>query len=445
MKGELDLIKENEAYQQEMLSYLLNDDTLYFRCIDMIRPEMFTGQNRIIFDTFLNIISDTRKPDISLISQKSNIPLDEILKIYTYFTPAPVPIHQLLYNLFSFMANDKLMKLASYISSQVLCGTDYETILSEVGRLTSNLELGGASSVINMESAITDLVRTINDNRKVDRKFTGIPCGIKLIDYHMGGLHRGDLIILAGETSHGKTSLALSMEYNSATSFEIPVGIISHEMTTDELTGRLSAYATKIPSKHLLYGKLSDSELYEFNLNIPKLIRSNIFIQGTIRRDLKDTVAAIRLMVMQHKIHYVVVENAGNINVKGKNEDESRTAEISKSLKALAKELDIAIILVSHLNRELQGKKSQPNLSRLRHSGQLEADADVVIFVYRAELHGKDYFDDNSDAEGISTEGMAKVYIAKGRNVGLAQTYMHFYEQLTYFTDEPINGTDQPF
>jgi len=146
--------------------------------------------------------------------------------------------------------------------------------------------------------------------------------------------------------------------------------------------------------------------------------------------------AAVRLMVVQHGVKYVVVENAGNINVKGKYDDESRTAEISKTMKALAIELKITVILISHLSRERDGKKVQPSLNRLRHSGQLENDADVVMFVYRAELHGFETFQDSSDEPGVSTTGMVKVYIAKGRNVGLAQTYMHFDEQLTLFTDD---------
>jgi replicative DNA helicase len=190
---------------------------------------------------------------------------------------------------------------------------------------------------------------------------------------------------------------------------------------------------------------LTDEEIQSFNYTIPALIKSKIFIQDFIKRELEDTVAAIRLMVMQKHIEYVVVENAGNINVKYFREDERRTAEISKTMKALAKELDICIILVSHLSRERDGKKVQPTLNRLRHSGQLEADADIVIFVYRAELHGYETFQDESDEEGIQTAGIIKVIIAKGRNIGVSQAYMRFDEQLIHFSENNDSDAELAF
>lgn len=171
-----------------------------------------------------------------------------------------------------------------------------------------------------------------------------------------------------------------------------------------------------------------------FSQQIDKLVKSKIFIQDFIKRELSDTLAAIRLMVMQHGVKYVVVENAGNISVKGKNDDESRTAEISKSLKSLALELKIPIILISHLARERDGRKVQPEIHRLKHSGQLEQDADVVIFIYRAELHGFDAFQ-MSDENDVPARGRVKTYIAKGRNYGLAKTYPDFLEEMTYVMD----------
>jgi len=433
MKQLSDKATENQKYQLELLSMILNNGEVYVKAIDVIRPEMFTGQNRQIFDAYLAMIQKGGNPDPVSLSTESNIPFEEIVKISAHYSGVSLKLDALLYELFDFMAKNRLIQLGANISQQVAAGSRYEDILNIVTNNLRWLELGNSSSVITMEQGVDSLVSIIKSNQK-EKQITGIPTGFKLTDRFMGGLHPGDLIIVAGEISHGKTALVLSMMYNSAVHYGFACGIISHEMTSDQLMARFAAYTTKISAKHLLVGKLDDSQFLHFADRIDKLVKSNIFIQDFIKRELADTIAAIRLMVMQKHVKYVVVENAGNISVKGKNGDEERTAEISKSLKSLALELKIPIILISHLARERDGKKVQPEIHRLKHSGQLEQDADVVIFVYRPELHGYDTFQ-GMDETDITAQGRAKTFIAKGRNYGLARTYPDFIEDLVMFKD----------
>jgi len=442
MKELSDKSAENQRYQKELLSMILNNEVVYVKAIDIIRPELFTGINRVIFDAYVKLINQGNRPDPVSISTASNIPIQEVLAVATHYSGVSLKLDALLYELFDFMAKDKLTKMGMNISQQITAGSRYEDIIDIVNKTMRGLELGNSSSVITMEQGVNDLLGIIKSNR-LDKRITGIATGFKLIDVFMGGLHAGDLIIVAGEISHGKTAFTLSMLYYSAVMYGVACGIISHEMTTEQLMARFAAYTTNISAKHLLVGKLDDNQLIIFADRIDKLVKSNIFIQDYIKRELSDTMAAIRLMVMQKKVKYVVVENAGNISVKGKHGDEERTAEISKSLKSLALELKIPIILVSHLAREREGRKVQPEIHRLKHSGQLEQDADVVIFVYRPELHGYDTFQ-GSDESDIAAQGRAKTYIAKGRNYGLAKTYPDFIEDLVMFRDheENLNNVD---
>lgn len=426
-----DKARENQQYQMEMLAMILNSDDVYIKAIDFLRPGLFTGVNRMVYEAFVKMVSLSMKPDPVSISTYANIPLGEVMKIATYYSGVPLQIEALLYELFDFFAKEKLTKLGANISQQITAGTKYDDIIDIVGRTLRSLELGNSSSVITMQEGVNSLLDVINANRK-GKEFTGTPTGFKLIDQHMGGLHPGNLIILAGETSHGKTAFALSMMFNSATRYNMPSAIISHEMTPDEIMSRLAAYSTNINAKHILTGKLTDEQVAIFADKVQLLIKSNIFIQDFIKRELSDTVAAIRLLVMQHHIKYVVVENAGNITVKGSHNDETRTAEISKTLKAIAIELKITVILVSHLSRDRENTKKQPELSRLRHSGQLEADADIVIFTYMAKLHGHEFFPDNDEKP---TDGRVETYIAKGRSYGLAKTYPDFIKELVYIRD----------
>ena len=445
MKSQADRLNENISQQTELLSYFLNDSMLYFKVMDIVNKQMFTGNNRIIFDTFTKLLEKNESIDIVTLSNKSNLPLEDVLNVSTFFTGSPVPFDVLVYQLREYSIKDRLITLSGFISSQVACGTDTDIILSRIDEVRADFNINNTSNVITMEDAVNSLYKIIQHNQKSDREFTGIPTGFKIIDNHMGGLHNGDLIILAGETSHAKTSFALSMMFNSSVLYNEPCGIISHEMTNEQLTARLASYATDISSKQLLFGKLSDYEMVTFNNRINKLLNANIFIQDYIKRDLSETVASCRMMHIKHGIKYIVIENAGNIDVKGKFTDESRTSEISKTLKGLAKELNIPIILISHLAREKDGRKVQPSLHRLKHSGQLESDADVVLFVYRAELHGYEFFNDESDVDtSIKTEGKIKVFYGKGRNVGIAQAYLNFNEQTTQIYEDDTR-TITPF
>lgn len=432
MKQLKDKQDENVRYQTELLAMILNNDSMYINNIDTIRADMFTDVRRIIFDTYVKIINDSRHPDAVLISTVSNVPLEEVLKIATFYSGTSMRVDALIYELFDHMAKTKLVQMSSNISQQVTAGTKYEDIINIVNETLRKLELGNSASVITMEQGVNALFEIINNNRKEKADITGTPTGFEMIDKHMGGLQPTDLIILAGEISHGKTALALSMMYNSAVVYGKRCGIISHEMSPEQLMSRFAAYTTHISAKQILIEKLSDDQVRVFCEKISKLIKANIFIQDYIKRELSDTLAAVRLMVMQHKVNYVVIENAGNINVKGKFGDEERTAEISKSCKALALELKIPIILISHLARERDGKKVQPDIHRLKHSGQLEQDADVVLFIYRAELHGHTEFPDESR---LPTRGRAKLYLGKGRNYGTAISYPEFLEELVLFRD----------
>jgi replicative DNA helicase len=437
MKQLQDKANENQRYQKEVLCLVLNNPEVYIKAFDVIRPKMFTGINRQIYDVYVKLISTGEYPDPVLISKMANIPIEDVLAVATFYSGASLKLEALLHELFDYMAKSLYSQLSMNISQQITAGTDYEEIKEIIIKTLGELELGNSSAAFTMEQGVDNLMGIIKNNRS-DKPITGIATGFILIDTFMGGLHGGDLVLIAGEISHGKTALALSMMFNSAVYYGIASGIISLEMTTDQLMARFAAYATNISAKHLLVGKLDDNQLAQFADRIDKLVKAKIFIQDFIKRELSDTMAAIRLMVMQKHVKYVVVENAGNISVKGKNSDEERTAEISKSLKSLALELKIPIILISHLAREREGRKVQPEIHRLKHSGQLEQDADVVIFVYRPELQGYDTFQ-GQDETDIPAQGRAKTYIAKGRNYGLAKTYPDFIADLVMFRDHEDN------
>ena len=134
MKQLLDKANENQKYQAELLSLILNNDDVYIKSIDIIRPGLFTGNNRIIFDSYTKMIRESKHPDAISISTESNVPLEEVLKVATYYSGAISSIDNILYELFDYYAKDKLTKLGANISQQITAGTDYESIVSKIGR-----------------------------------------------------------------------------------------------------------------------------------------------------------------------------------------------------------------------------------------------------------------------------------------------------------------------
>jgi len=231
----------------------------------------------------------------------------------------------------------------------------------------------------------------------------------------------------------GKTALVLSMARNIAVDFNIPMAVFSLEMSSIQLVTRLISSETQLPADKLKKGNLENYEWEQLNAKIGKLVDAPLFIDDTPALSIFELRAKCRRLKAQHGIQMIVIDyiqlmSAGSD--KGNREQEIST--ISRSLKALAKELNIPIITLSQLNRsvETRGGSKRPQLSDLRESGAIEQDADMVMFIYRPE-----YYKIDVDEEGNSTAGMAELIIAKHRNGALADVKMQFVGQYAKFLD----------
>ena len=439
MKTQYDKQQENRQLQKELLSMIISSDDLYIRLVDIIRPELFTETYNLIFESYVEVLKSGKKPDALNISRKGNIELSIVTEVCSYYSGSNIDAKSIVVELYEYHAANQFVKLGNTINNMVVAGNESEEIKSEIIKAVRKLDIGNSSHVVTMQAGLSMLYDNINNNRKTNKP-TGVQTGLNIIDKHMGGLQNGDLIIIAGETSNGKTALTLSMMYNSGVEFNEPCGFISHEMTTVQTFARLGAMETKISLKHLLTGRLNDEEIYLYSEAMKKIQSAPIFVQDWIKPELESTLAAARLMKLQYNVKYIAIENAGNIDVIGNRGDEHRTATISKACKSLAKELNIPVILISHLSRGEKTNKKPPSLDRLKHSGQLENDADVVLFVYNASLYGFDNWADvGAGFPYMETQNTIKAYIEKGRNYGLAESYLDFTPHTTLVSEKKIN------
>jgi replicative DNA helicase len=316
-----------------------------------------------------------------------------------------------------------------------------EEIMAEVEGRLSTLYMSGGDNIRTIDDVIGEVIEQVNANAKGDAPLLGYPTGFSKFDSRAGGLQPSDLIIIAGETSQGKTALALSMVVN-AVKAGAGVGIFSLEMRNTQLVSRMLSPESGIPSTAIMYGRLNERQLTMLDTGIGKLSGKRVFFDERSSSNIDTIISSIRTLKKRHNIDGAVIDYLQilNVNMKGANA-EQQMGDVARRLKNLAKDLDIWIIALSQLNRDQQSP--EPTMNRLRASGQIAEAADIVCLVYRPEEYGRRYSGEFADKE---TKGTAMLHFAKGRNIGTMKFMCGFDGATTRFyelDDIPSCPTDQ--
>ena len=261
---------------------------------------------------------------------------------------------------------------------------------------------------------------------------TGTPTGFLYFDKFSNGFQKGDLVIIAGETSNGKTSLALNIASNAAATGE-KVVIYSYEMSDRQLASRMLSSESTVSSKHIMYDRLDNNQINAVNNGIDTLSQQGIYIDELASSKFEYLEKSIRAMVVKENATLIIIDYLQliKINSKGFNKVD-QVAEIANGIKSLAKILDVPIILLSQLSRDRQNPK--PSLSRLKGSGDIENAADIIWLLWQPFIYGMESFD--CIGEIYPSEGNSHHIIAKGRNIGTTEFALGFTPELTMFTNE---------
>jgi replicative DNA helicase len=269
---------------------------------------------------------------------------------------------------------------------------------------------------------------------KSKQGMSGIPSGFKHVDKVTAGWQPSDLIIIAARPGMGKTAFILSMARNIAIGAQTPIGIFSLEMSAEQLMMRMISSETGIESEKLRKANLSELEWEQLYSRVNKLENAPIFIDDSPGISVFDLRAKARRLVSQHGVKMIMIDYLQLMSAGGKGigNREQEIATISRSLKAIAKELEIPVIALSQLSRsvETRGGSKKPLLSDLRESGAIEQDADIVTFIYRPEYYKLDTWEDGSPCTG-----QAEFIIAKHRNGALEDIRLRFTSSQAKFTD----------
>ncbi|MCF8371961.1 MAG: replicative DNA helicase [Bacteroidales bacterium] len=287
---------------------------------------------------------------------------------------------------------------------------------------------------------INEAIKQIQAASKQEDGLSGVPSGFTAMDRITSGFQRSDLIIIAARPSMGKTAFVLSIARNVAVDMNRGVAFFSLEMSSIQLVNRLISAESELPSQKIRNGRLEPYEWVQLDDKIKNLTKAPMFIDDTPAISIFELRAKCRRLMKQNEnlqliiIDYLQLMTAGS-DMRGNREQE--VSIISRSLKALAKELDVPIIALSQLNRsvETRGGTKRPQLSDLRESGAIEQDADLVCMIHRPEYYGFE-----TDDNGQSIKGIAEIIIAKHRNGAVGDVQLKFQKELAKFTDLEDGG-----
>lgn len=280
-----------------------------------------------------------------------------------------------------------------------------------------------------MSSAVHSTMEMLQSIHGKHSGVTGVPSAFTDLDNLTGGFQNSDLIIVAGRPSQGKTAFVLSVARNAAVLHDIPIGFFSLEMSNQQLVMRLICAEARVDAHKVRTGRLPEDEWKKLSMSVGRLYKAKIFIDDTPALTVLELRAKARRLKAEHGIGMIVVDYLQLMQ--GPRSAQSREQEISaisRSLKALAKELNIPVIALSQLNRAVETRTDKrPVLADLRESGAIEQDADVVLFVHRPEAYGI------QEEGGKPTEGRAEIIIGKQRNGPIGSADLSFVKTYAWF------------
>jgi replicative DNA helicase len=276
---------------------------------------------------------------------------------------------------------------------------------------------------------ITESIKKVEKLYQKKEAVTGVPTGFTELDKKTAGFQPSDLIIIAGRPSMGKTAFALNIAQNAAIDHNIPVAIFSLEMSRDQLSLRMLCSEAKINAHSVRTGFLSDDDWTKLIIAADNLYKAPIYIDDTPAISVLELRAKARRLKADKGLGLVIVDYLQIMKGRGTNESrEQEISNISRSLKAMAKELDVPVVALSQLNRKVEDRPDKrPHMADLRESGAIEQDADVIAFIYRDEVYNKS--DDNKN------KGKAEIIIGKQRNGPTGVVHLAFIDKYSTFAN----------
>jgi replicative DNA helicase len=430
--------------EEAVLGAIMLEKEAIISVSDLLRPESFYKDvHQKIFRAALDLSTQEKPIDILTVTEelRKRKELDEIggpayIAQLTSRVASAAHIEYHARIIAQKFIQRELIRVSSEIQTKAFDESqDVDELLDFSERSLFNIAEGIIKKdTMPINELIDQAIKQIEEAGKREDSLSGVPSGYTKLDRMTSGWQKSDLIIIAARPSMGKTAFILSMTRNMAVEHKRPVAIFSLEMSSLQLVNRLIISETEIPSERVRNGRLDDNEWKQLDAKIHNLIEAPVFIDDTPAISVFELRAKCRRLAMKHNIEMIIIDYlqlmSGPAETKGNREQEVST--ISRTLKAIAKELNVPIIALSQLNRSVETRtgSKRPQLSDLRESGAIEQDADVVMFIHRPEKYGI-----LQDEEGNSLIGVAEIIVAKHRNGAIGDVQLRFVDKFAKFVE----------
>ena len=424
--------------EQSILGGLMIDKVAWEKISDLIvESDFYRKDHQIIFSVISKLNQNGHPCDVVTVSEDLNKEGNledagglEYLALLTNETPGAANI----------VAYSKILRERSTLRALISAGNEIsggayssdgrgsDELLDEAQRLVFEISERGSRSESGFKSVkkiLPDAMKRIEVLHESEGDITGIPTGYRNFDKYTAGLQNQDLIIIAGRPSMGKTTLAVNIAENAAIGSKIPTAIFSMEMSSEQLMFRMISSLGRVDSSHLRTGNFHDEDWLRINTAVQLMSDAPLYIDDTPAMTPIEVRARARRLKREHGLGLIILDYIQLMHVSGSKENRAtEISEISRSLKALAKELKIPIIALSQLNRAVDSRTDKrPILSDLRESGAIEQDADLIVFLFREEEYNPE----------TPRRGIADIKIAKQRNGPTGEFLLTFIGRYTKF------------
>jgi len=436
--------------EKAVLGALLTDSRSLNDCIDILHPKVFYHpKHQLIFKAVTQLFDNSKPIDLITVAERlrSNGELE--------LAGGPIYLTEITNNIGStanietharFILEKYILRELIRISNETMSTafdetTDVFELLDSTEKSLYEVTEGNIKKNFEeMHVLMGQAIKEIEELKARETGLSGVPTGFTALDRMTSGWQKSDMIIVAARPGMGKTSFVLSMARNTAVKFNRPVGIFSLEMSNIQLVNRLISAECEIPGDVLRKGELKEHEFVMMNTKIKELSQAPIFIDDTPAISIFELRAKCRRLKQKHNVELIIIDYlqlmTGGSDKKGNREQEIST--ISRSIKSIAKELEVPIIALSQLSRavEQRGGDKKPQLSDLRDSGAIEQDADIVTFIYRPDYYGLT----GAEGEEFLDPDLAQIILAKHRNGSTGHVNLKFIGKYAKFDNLEENS-----
>jgi len=424
--------------EQSVIGCMLLDKEVIPTVTELLKPEDFyRADHREVYEAILDLFEKAEPIDLITVSEqlKSRGSLDKVggLEYLTYMANA-VPTTANARHYARIVEEKSLLRKLIKASSEIVnmgyeASEEVSIVLDKAEKsIFDILQKRNSQGFSHIKDVLVDTFNKLEELYNNKGAVTGIPTGFIDLDYKTAGLHNSDLILIAARPAIGKTAFALNIAQYAAVHRHVPVAIFSLEMSKEQLVNRMLCSEAMVDSHKMRTGQLEDDDWQKVARALGPLSEAPIYIDDTPGASVMEIRAKCRRLKLEKNLGLVVIDYLQLMQGRGRFENrQQEISEISRSLKILAKEINVPVITLSQLSRAPEARSDhRPMLSDLRESGAIEQDADIVMFLY-----GDDYYNENSDKKNI-----AEVIISKHRNGSTGTVELVWMGQYTKFANK---------